>query len=428
LVSRWSRAAAVREDRGMSVIVSDDVDRSAQLPLAGMRVLEVSSFVAAPLGGMTLAQLGAEVIRLDPIGGAPDNSRWPLAPSGTSLYWAGLNKGKKSITVDLRSPEGKELVTRLVAESGPEGGIVLTNSVGRTWLEYDALARHRPDLIHVQVQGLHDGTPAVDYTVNAAVGFPMVTGPEGHADPVNHVLPAWDIACGLYAALGILSADRRRRITGKGERMSVALYDVALAMAGNLGFLAEAQVNKVVRKRLGNYLYGGFARDFATLDGGRVMVCALTTRHWDDLLRVTGMRDVVAALEASLGADFRSEDDRFEYREVLAGLLSRWFAAQKLEQVERELAGSTLLWSTYRTFTDLVAEIGDNPMVDSIDQPGVGQHLAPGIPLSLGLGPRATVTRAPVLGEHTAEVLGAALGLSPEAIADLTARGVVRGM
>ena len=402
--------------------MSSDVE---VLPLAGLRVLEVSSFVAAPLGGMTLAQLGAEVIRLDPIGGAPDHSRWPLAPSGTSLYWAGLNKGKKSITVDLRSTEGRELVTRLVTESGPEGGIVLTNSVGRGWLEYEALVAHRPDLIHVQIQGLHDGTPAVDYTVNAAVGFPMVTGPEGHADPVNHVLPAWDIACGLYAAIGILSADRRRRITGKGERMSVALHDVALAMAGNLGFLAEAQVNKVVRKRLGNYLYGGFARDFATADGGRVMVCALTNRHWADLLRVTGMQDVVAALEQSLEADFRSEDDRFEYREVLAGLLSRWFGKHPLAKVEAELTESTLLWSTYRTFTDLIDEIGDNPIVDEIEQPGVGPHLVPGIPLSLGLGPRTLVTRAPVLGEHTADVLAGTLELTADQIADLTERGVV---
>lgn len=237
------------------------------LPLAGMRVIEISSFVAAPLGGMTLAQLGADVIRIDPLGGAPDHHRWPLAPSGTSLYWAGLNKGKKSVSVDFRSAEGRELVARLVTESGPDGGIVLTNAVGREWLRYDALAAHRPDLIHVQIEGHHDGTPAVDYTVNAAVGFPMVTGPEGHADPVNHVLPAWDIACGLYSALGILAADRRRRITGEGQRLSVALYDVALAAAGNLGFLAEAQVGRVVRKRYGNYLYGGFARDFTTRDG-----------------------------------------------------------------------------------------------------------------------------------------------------------------
>ncbi|NMH95944.1 CoA transferase [Pseudonocardia acidicola] len=398
-----------------------------------MRVVEVSSFVAAPLGGMTLAQLGAEVIRVDPLGGAPDHHRWPLAPSGTSLYWAGLNKGKKSVSVDFRSSEGQALVTRLVAESGPDGGIVLTNAVGRGWLGFDALVAHRPDLIHVQIEGHHDGTPAVDYTVNAAVGFPMVTGPEGHADPVNHVLPAWDIACGLYSALGILGADRQRRVTGRGQRMSVALYDVALAAAGNLGFLAEAQVNRVVRKRLGNYLYGGFARDFATRDGGRVMVVALTKRHWADLLTATGLVDVVGALEKSLGVDFSSEDDRFEYREVLAGLLSRWFSRTDLADVKAELTGTSLLWSTYNTFSDLVADAGDgraviaeNPMMHLIDQPGVGRHLAPGIPVALD-GTSQAPARAPVLGEHTDDVL-AGLGLSAEEVAGLHERGVVRGI
>jgi 2-methylfumaryl-CoA isomerase len=401
------------------------------LPLAGMCVVEVSSFVAAPLGGMTLAQLGAEVIRIDPLGGAPDHHRWPLAPSGTSLYWAGLNKGKKSASVDLRSAEGQQLVTRLITDSGPDGGIVLTNSVGRDWLSYDALVAHRPDLIHVQIEGHHDGTPAVDYTVNAAVGFPMVTGPEGHADPVNHVLPAWDIACGLYSALGILGADRQRRVSGRGQRMSVALYDVALAAAGNLGFLAEAQVSRVVRKRYGNYLYGGFARDFTTRDGGRVMVVALTKRHWADLLTATELVDVVGALEKSLGVDFASEDDRFEYREVLAGLLSRWFSRADLAGVKAALAGTSLLWSTYNTFTDLVADTGDgpeiagNPMMALIDQPGVGPHLAPGLPVSLdGSSPRPV--RAPVLGEHTDDLLGR-LGLSGGEIADLHERGVVRG-
>ena len=404
----------------------------SELPLAGMCVVEVSSFVAAPLGGMTLAQLGAEVIRVDPLGGAPDHHRWPLAPSGTSLYWAGLNKGKKSVSVDLRSAQGQELVTRLIADSGPDGGIVLTNAVGRGWLSYDALVAHRPDLIHVQIEGHHDGTPAVDYTVNAAVGFPMVTGPEGHADPVNHVLPAWYIACGLYAALGILGADRQRRVSGRGQRMSVALYDVALAAAGNLGFLAEAQVNRVVRKRYGNYLYGGFARDFLTRDGGRVMVVALTKRHWADLLVATELVDVVGALEKSLGVDFSTEDDRFEYREVLAGLLARWFSRADLAVVKAALAGTSLLWSTYNTFTDLVTESADgtamiagNPMMHLIDQPGVGRHLAPGLPVALD-GASPTPVRAPVLGEHTTPVL-TRLGLTEQQIADLHTRGVVRG-
>src|ERR1700720_2840808 len=113
------------------------------LPLHGTVVVEVSSFVAAPLCGVTLAQLGAEVIRVDPIGGAADYRRWPLAPSGTSIYWTGLNKGKRSMAVDTRSPEGQQLVRRLIVEGD---GIVLTNAVMR-WLSSDELAGQRSDLI-----------------------------------------------------------------------------------------------------------------------------------------------------------------------------------------------------------------------------------------------------------------------------------------
>ncbi|WP_432825520.1 CoA transferase [Dactylosporangium sp. CA-092794] len=394
-----------------------------------MRVVEVSTFVAAPLGGMTLAQLGADVIRVDPIGGAPDHTRWPLAPSGTSLYWAGLNKGKRSLCVDLRSQQGQEIVTRLITDSGSDGGIVLTNAVGRSWLSYDALVKHRADLIHLQINGHHDGTPAVDYTVNAAVGFPLVTGPQGHADPVNHVLPAWDIACGLYAALAIVSAERHRRLTGQSQRLSVALYDVALAMAGNLGFLAEAEVGKAARPRLGNYLYGGFGRDFTTRDGGRVMVVALTGRHWRDLVAVTDLGEAVSALEGALGVDFSRENDRFAYREVLAGLLQRWFGDRTLAVVQRQLTATSLLWSTYRTFSELVDEhvagIRTNPMMGVIDQPGVGQHLAPGSPLSTGGPERPRPVRAPVLGEHTNEILRDELGLSESDIDALRARGTV---
>lgn len=383
-----------------------------RLPLSGLRVIEVSSFVAAPLGGMTLAQLGAEVIRVDPVGGAADQHRWPLSRGGASLYWAGLNKGKRSVTVDLGAEAGQAAVTGLVAACPRGSGVVLTNAVGRKWLSAAALREVCPDLIHVQVEGRSDGTPAVDYTVNAEVGFPMVTGPAGFADPVNHVLPAWDIACGLYAALGVTAASRHRERTGEGEEIRVALADVALAMAGNLGFLAEAQLNNVRRERIGNYLYGGFARDFVCADGQRLMVVALSSRHWRDLLRVTGMGEPVAALERSLGVDFTDESDRFDYREVLAGLLQRWFAGLPLAAVADALAGTSLLWAPYRTFGQMVAHLqtpaGANPIVSAIDQPGIGTYLAPGSPLRFGHADLPAAP-APTLGADTAAVLADAL-------------------
>src|SRR5664279_3031791 len=210
--------------------------------LTGMRVVEGSAFVAAPLGGMTLAQLGADVIRFDQIGGGLDRARWPLAHDGQSLFWAGLNKGKRSIALDLSSPAGRELAAALVTAPGPDGGLFLTNFPARGWLSYERLCARRTDLVMVALTGNPDGTSEVDYTVNPATGFPLATGPRDFVGPLNSVLPAWDIALGTSAAVGLLAAERRRTATGQGELVRLALSDVAFAMVGNLGRIAEAQL------------------------------------------------------------------------------------------------------------------------------------------------------------------------------------------
>ena len=382
------------------------MDTTPRLPLRGMQVVECASYVAGPTGGLTLAQLGAEVVRIDPLGGGHDHRRWPLAPNGESLYWAGLNKGKRSVTLDLRSPGGQRAVADLVAGSGPDGGIVLTNA-GYPWLSYDALKAARPDLIHLRVTGGHDGSAAVDYTVNAGVGFPLVTGDEATAGPVNHVLPAWDVACGLYAALGILAAERHRRRTGAGRAVTLSLADVALAVTGHLGFLAEGRLSGAGRPRIGNHLYGGFARDFRTSSGDSVLVVTLTGRHYADLARITGRADALAAVEGALGADFTLDSDRYAHREVIAALIAPWFAGHTTSEVADALTGTSVLWERYRTFADLAADPATlaNPLVALIDQPGIGEILATGTPLAQPGTPQAPVP-APVLGADTAAILG----------------------
>lgn len=398
---------------------------SGTAPLAGVTVIEISAFVAAPLGGMTLSQLGADVIRIDPLGGAADIHRMPVADNGTSLYWTGLNKGKKSFCVDFRSEDGQRLIADLVAASGDNGGIVLTNAVGRRGLDYDALRVRRDDLIHLTVQGRSDGSAAVDYTINAGMGFPMVTGPAALDGPVNHVLPAWDITCGLYAALGIVVAERSRRNTGKGQGITVALEDVALAIAGNLGFLAEVQTTGAVRERIGNHLYGGFARDFRSADGVRIMLVALTSRHWRDLVQLTDSQAVVSALETAEGVDFTTESDRYSYREVLAAIFERWFTGRSFADIESALNRSSVMWSCYLTFEQLVRQGFDgNRTISRIDQPGVGLVDAPGSPLVMD-GRVAPAVPAPVLGEHTDDLLSTMLGLSAERIGALHDAGVV---
>lgn len=398
-------------------------------PLSGLRIIELATFVAGPLGGMSLAQLGADVIRVDPIGGAVDTKRLPVSPSGTSLYWTALNKGKRSVMVDFKSPRGQELVTEMIRRSGSSGGILLTNSSTRGWLGYDALRQHRPDLIHLSILGRRDGRTAVDYTVNAASGFPFVTGPEDHALPVNHMLPAWDLLCGLYASVGILAADRWRRMTGEGQQIRLALEDVALASAGNLGLLTEAQVNNVSRDRYGNFVYGVFGKDFATRDGRRIMLVAMTSRHWEELLRLTALTDVVAGLEQQLQVSFTEDVHRFRYREVIVGLLKPWFEDKTLSEVEAALTTTSLLWSRYRNFLEIVeegrAELEANPMMGVVDQPGVGRFLAPGTPLAMDRY-SSPVSPAPQLGEHTDSVLGEFLDLSPKDLAELHDEGLLR--
>jgi 2-methylfumaryl-CoA isomerase len=385
--------------------------------LAGISVVEVSSFVAAPLCGMTLSQLGAQVIRVDPIGGASDVQRWPLSAEGTSIYWTGLNKGKRSATIDLRSLEGQDLVRRLIVEGD---GIVVTNAV-LPWLNYDALAAKRSDVIHVQLLGRGDGSTGVDYTVNAAIGYPLVTGPANHSGPINHVLPAWDVSCGLYAALAVVSAVRRRDQSGMGARITLALEDVALATAGNLGLLTEPQVNGTQRERLGNAIYGQYGQDFTSRDGVAFMVVLLTGRHFRDLVDVTGAGTAVAALAEALGVDFNTEGDRYRYRDVLSGLFATWFADRTASEITAALSDTTVLFERYRTFAEVVEDpkVTANPVFSRLQQPGVGDYRAPALPIAFD-GIHPTSGPAPALGQDTADVLVEGLGLTRADIERLT--------
>jgi 2-methylfumaryl-CoA isomerase len=403
--------------------VGSVTDRSdAARPLAGVRIIEISSFVAVPLAGMTLAQLGAEVIRVDPVGGAADYHRWPLTDDGESIYWAGLNKGKRSAAVDVRSAEGQALIGRLVADAG----ILITNAVGRQWHSYDTLAASRPDLIHVEVSGRADGGTGVDYTVNAGIGFPLVTGPPGLADPVNHVLPAWDVTCGLYVALAVLAALRHRDATGEGQCVGIPLENVALATAGNLGFLTEVMVNGVARERIGNSIYGQYGQTFSSGDGASFMVVALTARHFRDLTELTGTTKAVAALGEALGADLSDEGERYRHRDALTGLFTVWFSGHSAHEVTAALSSTSILWERYRTFADVATgpKVTDNPLFATLDQPGIGTHWAPGLPLEID-GSHRRPEPAPRLGDHTADVLRHRLGLSEAEIDRLTAAGTV---
>jgi 2-methylfumaryl-CoA isomerase len=400
--------------------------------LSGLRIVEGSAFVAAPLGGMTLAQLGADVIRFDQLGGGLDYRRWPLGESGQSLFWAGMNKGKRSICLDLRSDRGRELATELICGGEDrDSGLLVTNFPARGWLSYERLAQRRPDLIMVALSGNPDGTSEVDYTVNPATGFPWATGPRNLAEPLNSVLPAWDIATGSLAAIGLLAAERWRTRTGEGQQIRLSLSDVAFAMVGNLGRIAEAQLGGTDQAKDGNYLYGAFGHDFETRDGRRVMVVALTARQWRALVEITGIGEACAKIAEVTGYDLDSETGRFQGRDLIAGLLRPWFASRELTEIRETFAATGVSWGPYQTFSQLVSEDPRcsvaNPMFSMLEQPGIGEYLVPGSPLDFSRLGRLPARRAPVLGEHTDEILAERLGLNGTEIGRLHDAGVVAG-
>ena len=402
--------------------------------LKGLRVVEGASFIAAPSCGLHLLQMGAEVIRFDPIGGGPDFHRWPLSPAGDSLYWEGLNKGKKSVAIDLGRPEGRELAQRLAAAPGEAGGLFVTNYPVEGFLSHARLAALRADLISLRVMGWADGRTAVDYTVNAALGVPMMTGPADLPpdQPVNHVLPAWDLMTGAYAAFALLAAERRRRETGLGQEIRLPLADIAIASLGHIGQIAEVLVGGADRPRYGNDLFGAFGRDFAVAGGGRIMVAAITRRQWTGLLEALGLTEAVAVLERDLGVAFDADEgERFTHRERLLPLVEAAIAARTQAQLGPVFDRLGVCWGPYRTTLEAVNDpaIVDpaSPLLSLVGHPSGYTYPTPGAAAALAGLERGVTAPAPRLGQHTDEVLTDVLGLPSGEIARLHDAGLIAG-
>jgi 2-methylfumaryl-CoA isomerase len=400
--------------------------------LKGFRIVEGASFIAAPLCGLTFVQLGADVIRFDPIGGGPDFHRWPLAPSGLSYYWEGLNKGKRSIAIDLAKPEGREIAAALVTAPGPQRGYFVTNYPAGSFLSHERLRARRSDLITVRVTGSSDGRNALDYTVNCAAGYPQMTGPAEFREPINHVLPAWDIAAGLTAAVSLLAAAHSRTVNKQGREVQVPLSNVAFGVLSTLGNIGEVAISGQDRPRYGNALFGSFGRDFRTADGCSIMIVAITQRQWTGLIEVLDLQAEVAALEQRHGVKFSTDEGaRFTHREELFALVEERIAASHIENLAEAFDHHAVCWGEYHTVREALQKdfrvSVSNPMFEKVSHPSGETYIAAGFAGILGGAQRAPVRPAPRLGAHTDEILAAELGLPEGEIGRLHDAGIVAG-
>jgi 2-methylfumaryl-CoA isomerase len=392
--------------------------------LTDISLIEVSSFVASPTAGLYLAQMGAEVIRVDQLGGGQDFRRWPVTDKNDSLSWENINRAKKSVALDLTSKDGRALLTDLIVKTG----ILVTNLPATGFLAHDRLAALRPDLITVRIMGWPDGAVALDYTANAVVGYPALTGLGD--DPVNHVLPAWDLLTGAYAAFALLAALRRRDQTGEGAEIRLPLTDIAMGSAANMGRVAEVIHSGKDRERIGNAVFGTIGRDFVTQDGVRIMIVAINERQWNGLVKALSMADDVAAIELRHSANFTNNDGaRYTHRAEIFALIERAIAAHDHAVVAGMLDAENVVHGLYQTMVEAVTDprlVTHNPMFASVaDNPSGLTYPAPGSFATIPQLDREPPRAAPVMGADTQAVLTERLGLDAEALAALAKAGTL---
>jgi 2-methylfumaryl-CoA isomerase len=398
--------------------------------LNDLSIVEVSSFVASPTAGLYCAQMGAEVIRVDHKAGGLDYNRYMLTREGRSLSWENLNRAKKSVALDLQSGEGRELLVELAASVGQ----CITNLPEASFLSHAAMQAKRADMISLRIMGWHDGRQAMDFTVNAAAGYPLMCGPEdwdpATAPPVNQVLPAWDFITGAYSAFAMLAALHHRSRTGEGSEVRVPLGDVAIGTLANSGTMAEMLYRGADRERLGNAIWGAFGRDFRSKDGKRFMVAALTPKQWSGLVKAFGIAEGMAALEAELGVRFAEGDTpRFQHRARLFDLFQQAAGGMDYDTLAARMAAEGCTFERYRTAYEAATDaqlVADNPLFGP--SPANPSGFAYPATRSFANFPDREVgdpRPAPYLGEHSEEVLADKLGLSSGAIGKLVDAGTV---
>jgi CoA:oxalate CoA-transferase len=392
--------------------------------LAGLRVLDMTQVLSGPYCTQVLADLGADVIKLEQPAGDLARAMQPHFIGDDSVYFVSLNRNKRSVAVDLKKPEGVDLVRRLIARCD----VVVENNrpgvLDRLGLKAAELRAAHPRLIWCAISGFgQDGPyrdkPAYDMIVQALSGGMSLTGEPGGA-PVRAGIPIGDIAAGVYETIPILGAPNPHHATGQGETIDISMLDCHAAMLTYQAayFLHSGQGPG--RQGSGHDSIPVY-RVFTGGDGHDFVLCALSEGNWLSLCRVLGK-----ALDAD--PRFATGRDRFHNRPALWAVLEQEFKARPAADWVARLGAESIPVATVNSLAEMVADpqIVHRDMVQELAAADGRHARVMGNPIALADAPHAQARFAPRLGEDTAEVLGAVLGLSHGEIDDLVTRGVVK--
>ena len=389
----------------------------------GLRVVDLTRNLAGPYCTMVLADLGADVIKIEQPGAGDDTRSWaPPLWGGVSATFLAANRNKRSLAVDLDSPEGVDVVKSLASRADVLVESFRPGSLDRRGLGYEALRADNPRLVYCSISGFgHDGPqagrPGYDPVLQAYSGIMSITG-EPDGPPVRLGIGAIDLGTGLWAAIGILASLAARDATGEGSRVETSLYEVSTwwlsyHIAGFLGSGVVPHRQGTTASFIAPY------EVFETADGG-LMVAAANDRLFAAFVEVLGRPDLV-------------DDERFitnpsrvanreELREILTGIL----AGRNAEEWFELLNARSVPCSPVRTVADLVSD----EQLEVLGLLGSSMHAQAGALRLVGMPVRTDGARSaseeppPLLGEDTDDVL-AEVGLDPEEVAELRRKGVV---
>jgi crotonobetainyl-CoA:carnitine CoA-transferase CaiB-like acyl-CoA transferase len=410
------------------------MDTPTQGALAGLRVLDLSRVLAGPWAGQLLADLGADVVKVERPGGGDDTRAWGppwLAddegrPTAESAYFLSANRNKRSLTIDLAQPEGQALVRRLAAQSDVLIENFKVGGLAQYGLDFDSLQQLNPQLVYCSITGFgQDGPlahrPGYDFLVQGLGGLMSITGRPDDAPgggPLKVGVALTDVMTGLYASVAILAALARRERTGRGQHIDLALLDVQVAALANQA--ANYLVGGVLPQRLGNAHPNIVPyQDFPTADGHMIIT--------------VGNDGQFARCAAALGHAEWAQDERFAtnpqrvaHREALVSMVAAVTATRSTAHWVAAMDTAGVPCGPINTLDQVFAQEQVVARGLRVELPHPLASAVPLVanPIRLSESPVAYRQAPPTLGQHTDEVLAEWLGLGADEAASLHARGI----
>jgi formyl-CoA transferase len=394
-------------------------------PLDDVRVVEMGQLLAGPFCGQLLADFGAEVIKLeDPARGDPMRQWGREKPHGLSLWWPVIARNKKSVTLNLRDPQGQALARRLLEEADVLVENFRPGTLERWGLGYDALAERNPGLVLVRVTGFGQDGPYAPRAGYGSIGEAMgglryVTG-DPSTPPSRSGISIGDSLAGTFAALGTLLALHARGRSGRGQVVDSAIYEAVLAMMESL--VTEYQVAGYTRERTGAILPNVAPSNvYPSADGQLVLVAA----NQDTVFR--RLAGVMGRPELADDPRYASHSARGEHQEALDGLIAGWTATQEADPLLRVLEEAGVPAGRIYRAADMLADphyLARQAIVRLAD-PELGEIAMQNVAPRLSATPGRVAWPGPALGQHNQEVYQGLLGLPDGEVERLADQGVI---